>query len=265
MSILGISSANSYASAFSVYETSQVSYVRSKQDSSDAQKVEEKSSQDDIKDEAIISDEAKLMLENDKGNTEETQTEDNVADSEESDDTQKNVANKEEDLSPDQKQQLAELEARDAEVKTHEAAHKAAAAGLNASAPSYDYETGPDGKRYAVGGEVNISFTQSSNPEENITNAERMKAAALAPAEPSAQDRAVASDASRIIMMAKQELRQQQTEETPEEDDTDNTEAKTTEKAETTSTQQSAVDTTLALVENTTANTIVNPTKRTIA
>ena len=42
------------------------------------------------------------------------------------------------------------LKATDTEVKAHENAHKAAAGGLRTSAPNYEYETGPDGKKYAV-------------------------------------------------------------------------------------------------------------------
>jgi hypothetical protein len=45
-----------------------------------------------------------------------------------------------------------ELGARDREVRAHEAAH-AAAGGALAGVPHYDYVTGPDGRRYAAGGE----------------------------------------------------------------------------------------------------------------
>ena len=50
---------------------------------------------------------------------------------------------------------VRELQQSDAEVRRHEAAH-AAAGGEFAGAPTFTYQTGPDGKRYAVGGEVSI-------------------------------------------------------------------------------------------------------------
>lgn len=114
------------------------------------------------------------------------------------------------DLSQAEMQEVQQLKARDAEVKAHEQAHIAAAVGLTASAPSYDYQTGPDGKKYAVGGEVNISFMSGNNPEEDIRNAETMRNAALAPSEPSGQDRSVAKSAEKIIQEAKEKLAEQQ-------------------------------------------------------
>ena len=44
----------------------------------------------------------------------------------------------------------------DREERQHEQAHLSAAGGHARGGPSYQYETGPDGKRYAVGGEVSI-------------------------------------------------------------------------------------------------------------
>lgn len=116
----------------------------------------------------------------------------------------------ESDLTQEELQQVQELKQRDTEVRAHEQAHIAAAAGLRTSAPSYDYQAGPDGKKYAVGGEVSISFTSSGNPEDDIQNAETMRNAALAPSEPSGQDRSVAKSAEKIIQDAKQKLAEQQ-------------------------------------------------------
>lgn len=116
----------------------------------------------------------------------------------------------ENDLTQEELQQVQELKQRDTEVRAHEQAHISAAAGLRTSAASYDYQTGPDGKKYAVGGEVSISFTSSGDPEEDIQNAETMRNAALAPAEPSGQDRSVAKEAEKIIQQAKEKLAEQQ-------------------------------------------------------
>lgn len=115
-----------------------------------------------------------------------------------------------EELTTQEKQELAKLKITDAEVKRHENAHKAMAAGLQTSGPNYEYETGPDGKKYAVAGDVNISYQKSSDPEVNLKNAQKLKAAALAPAEPSAQDRSVARKADMEIAKAKQEILEEQ-------------------------------------------------------
>jgi len=104
-----------------------------------------------------------------------------------------------------EQQQLAELKQRDAEVRSHEQAH-ASLGGQYASSPQYQYERGPDGRRYAVGGEVSIDISEASTPEETIRKAQQVKAAALAPAEPSAQDLRVATEATQIALEARNEI-----------------------------------------------------------
>ncbi|WP_127019269.1 putative metalloprotease CJM1_0395 family protein [Rheinheimera mangrovi] len=101
---------------------------------------------------------------------------------------------------------IAELKARDQEVKVHEQAH-AALGGQYAGAPSYEYETGPDGQQYATGGEVRIDVSEVPNdPRATIQKMQQVKAAALAPAEPSSADRSVAAQASRTLMEAQADL-----------------------------------------------------------
>jgi hypothetical protein len=101
-------------------------------------------------------------------------------------------------LSPEEEAQVSKLAQRDQEVKTHEQAHVAASGGL-AGSPSYTYQTGPDGKKYAVGGEVSISRGGSSNTDQALSDAQSVKRGALAPAQPSSQDRAVAAKAEADI------------------------------------------------------------------
>ena len=108
-------------------------------------------------------------------------------------------------LTPEQQAEVAELRHRDAEVRAHEAAHAAAAGALGGGA-SYDYATGPDGRSYAVGGEVPVEMAPGRTPEETIRNAAQLRAAALAPAQPSAQDRAVAAEASAMEAAARAEI-----------------------------------------------------------
>ena len=103
-------------------------------------------------------------------------------------------------------QQIKELKARDTEVRTHEQAH-AAVGGQYAGSPSYEYQRGPDGTNYAVGGEVPIDVgVINGDPQATIDKMQTVRAAALAPAEPSGADRAIAADATQKIAAAQAEL-----------------------------------------------------------
>ena len=108
------------------------------------------------------------------------------------------------ELSADEQDLIKRLRARDAEVRRHEQAH-AAVGGQYAGSPSYTYQTGPDGRRYAIGGEVPIDVAPvRGDPEATIRKMEIVKAAALAPAEPSGADRRIAAlaDSQRMQAMA---------------------------------------------------------------
>lgn len=88
-------------------------------------------------------------------------------------------------LTPDQQREVEQLKQTDRKVRQHEAAHMAAGGGLVLSAPTYSYQTGPDNQRYAVGGEVSIDASAAQTPEATIRKAQQIRAAALAPADPS--------------------------------------------------------------------------------
>lgn len=105
-------------------------------------------------------------------------------------------------LSEDEQRQVEQLKARDREVRAHEQAHMAAAGGVSVSGPSYSYQRGPDGQRYAVGGNVNIDVSPGRTPEETLRKARAIERAALAPAEPSGQDQAVAAQARQMALQA---------------------------------------------------------------
>lgn len=113
-----------------------------------------------------------------------------------------------------QKTEIAELKKRDAEVRAHEQAH-ASLGGQHAGAPSYDYTDGPDGRRYVVDGDVSIDIAEAASPEATIRKMQQVKAAALAPAEPSGQDLRVASQASQKAIEARSEIAKQRTEDNP--------------------------------------------------
>ena len=102
---------------------------------------------------------------------------------------------------------ISQLRARDQEVRVHEAAH-AAVGGRYAGSPSLQFTRGPDGVNYATAGEVSISTGKvSGDPQATIEKARVIRAAALAPASPSVQDRRVASQASQLETEARVELR----------------------------------------------------------
>lgn len=111
---------------------------------------------------------------------------------------------------------ISELVNRDREVRTHEQAH-AAVGGVHAGAPTYTYTRGPDGKRYASGGEVSIDVGAVANdPQATLSKMQIVIRAALAPAEPSAQDRSVASQAQAQMAVARAELAALQSKEAEE-------------------------------------------------
>ncbi len=141
--------------------------------------------------------------------------------------------NSPDELSEGEEKLVKELQARDAEVRAHEAAHQAAGGGMTGAA-SYTYQQAPDGKMYAIGGEVSISMSSGSTPQETIANARQIAAAAMAAGDPSPQDHAVASSARVMEMKAQQQLAKKEQEEVLGQDiyqattDTDNSQNKET-------------------------------------
>lgn len=121
-----------------------------------------------------------------------------------------------EQLSEEDIKKVDELKSRDLEVRVHEQAH-AAVGGQHAGAPSYGYERGPDGKSYAVSGEVQIDVSPvQGDPQATIQKMQVVRRAALAPAQPSSADRAIAADATTKATQARAELAQQQIEGEPD-------------------------------------------------
>ncbi|MBD5626421.1 MAG: catalase [Desulfovibrio sp.] len=116
-------------------------------------------------------------------------------------------------LSPEAQAQLRELKQRDAEVRAHEKAHMAAGGQYVAGGPSYEYQRGPDGRQYAIGGHVSIDASSiPDDPEASAAKARQVRRAALAPGEPSAQDRAVAAKAATQEARAAREKRDENSE-----------------------------------------------------
>ena len=140
-----------------------------------------------------------------------SQTNDEPSSEQEEQAQQENNGQEQQEKAEQQQQEAKEqkvidqLEMRDREVRAHEQAH-AAIGGSLAGAPSYEFQTGPDGKKYAVGGEVSIDVSKTNDPESTIRKMQTVRAAALAPAEPSSQDRKVAAEASQNIAEARAEM-----------------------------------------------------------
>ncbi|MCB9960004.1 MAG: hypothetical protein H6843_15510 [Rhodospirillaceae bacterium] len=115
-------------------------------------------------------------------------------------------------LTEEQQAEVAALKERDAEVRRHEQAH-AAAGGAYAGQPTYEYQTGPDGNRYAVGGEVDIDVAPvPDDPAATIRKMDVVIRAALAPEEPSPQDHRVAEQARATRDEARRDLNAEQAE-----------------------------------------------------
>lgn len=104
-----------------------------------------------------------------------------------------------------EQRQIESMKERDQEVRTHEQAH-ATIGGQYAGSPQYDFQRGPDGQRYAIDGEVSIDVSTENTPQQTIRKMQQVRAAALAPAEPSPQDLQVAAEASRIAFEARSKL-----------------------------------------------------------
>lgn len=120
----------------------------------------------------------------------------------------------EEKLTQEEQKQVEELKARDREVRAHEAAHAAAGGRYVTSGPKFQMQRGPDGRQYAVGGEVNIDTSPiPDDPEATLSKAQAIQAAANAPANPSGQDRSVALAAAQMAARARVEILKKRREE----------------------------------------------------
>lgn len=121
------------------------------------------------------------------------------------------------ELTEEERGEVQKLEQRDREVRRHEQAHKSAA-GRYAGSPSFEYEVGPDGRRYAVGGEVSIDVSPvADDPQATIEKMQQVRQAANAPAQPSDQDRQIAAQAAQLEQEARSELATQKIEDQDEE------------------------------------------------
>ncbi len=135
-------------------------------------------------------------------------------------DPQQNEQDKQEEnpqgLTPEEQRVVDQLQARDREVRAHEQAHQAAAGGIAKGGAHFEFQRGPDGRSYAIGGEVQIDTSEGRSPEETLRKAQAIQAAARAPAHPSGQDYAVAREAATMATEARAELAKETGEDSPQ-------------------------------------------------
>lgn len=113
-------------------------------------------------------------------------------------------------LSENEEDQVKRLKQRDAEVRQHEQAHAASAGPYLRGGPYYQYQTGPDGKMYAIGGHVDVDVGEGGSPEETMRKARTLQNSALSSSDPSSSDQAVAIDVSAMAVKASKELQEEQ-------------------------------------------------------
>jgi len=102
---------------------------------------------------------------------------------------------------------LDQLRSRDSHVRSHEAAHVGAGGRYVRGGAAFSYQTGPDGRQYAVGGEVGIDTSPiPGKPAETAEKMRVVQAAALAPSDPSAADLSIAAAAANAEAEALAEL-----------------------------------------------------------
>lgn len=119
-------------------------------------------------------------------------------------------------LSADDLRLIQKLAQRDRVVRAHEAAHLAAAGRYARGGANFTYQRGPNGVNYAIGGEVSLDTSSPSDPEQALAKAQQIRTAALAPTQPSGQDRAVAAQATQAAAQARVEITNERIEEAAE-------------------------------------------------
>jgi hypothetical protein len=107
--------------------------------------------------------------------------------------------------------QNARLSEIDGAVRAHEQAHLAALGPYATGGAEYSYLITADGRRYAVGGSVDVNLQPvPGDPEATIRKAKALIMAAYAPTSPSGPDMRVAAEAYRMEMEAKRQLAQEE-------------------------------------------------------
>lgn len=104
---------------------------------------------------------------------------------------------------------LKPFKERDQHVRDHEKAHHDVAGSYAVGGPAYEFQIGPDGEQYAVGGHVNVDTSEiAGDPNATYKKAEIIKRSALAPKDDlSSEDYQVAAKADQMMKKASSELK----------------------------------------------------------
>ena len=111
----------------------------------------------------------RIQRPNQTGATDQDKPDNQASQQKQTDDDEDNTADgsSPQQLTEEEKREVEELKARDREVRAHEAAHLAAAGTYASSGPNFEYKRGPDGRLYAVAGEVEGDAFQRDGAERN--------------------------------------------------------------------------------------------------
>lgn len=114
-------------------------------------------------------------------------------------------------LSREEQKEVKELERIDRQVRSRELTHRAIAGSYASGSVHFDYVTGPDGKKYAKEGHINIdSRPVPNNPEATIRKARAIRSVEIAPTNISPQDRSISAEIANMEREARAELKIEQ-------------------------------------------------------
>ena len=102
---------------------------------------------------------------------------------------------------------LDKLKSADSNIRSHEQAH--AAAGTTTSPIQYNYQQGPDGKMYAVGGHVRLDTSIPDDPKAASAKLDEIKRSATASSDMSGADANISIQAN--LMKMKLQLQSEDT------------------------------------------------------
>ena len=110
------------------------------------------------------------------------------------------------ELDAEERAELRRLQARDARIRAKEMARLGAAGSLALSGARFRFEVGPDGRKYAVDGEVRVDTAHEGDPERNLEKARQLQVTALAGPNLLSTDPALSALARRLALMAYADL-----------------------------------------------------------
>lgn len=109
------------------------------------------------------------------------------------------------DLSLEDRQELARLQQQDITVRTRDMAYVAATAGVSGGF-TVRYETGPDGRRYAVEANVQLDTSDAATPEQSLAKARALRAALMSAGGDATRDASATARAAALEYRARAEI-----------------------------------------------------------